>query len=112
MVVRYEKMSKSRGNVVSPDDVVFGVHKLAEGWMFFDEHDWFVPANDVRRKSFDGHEYMRTSTRAPVFLWHRRSIARFWIPEDNGPTGEIRQMRIRSIVCGDGEQVVHERPFD
>jgi hypothetical protein len=71
---RHEKMSKSRGNVVSPDEVVFGVYELCPGYEFRDPAGRLV---DYRQKgvwrSPDGY---RTATRfgaAPVFLHCRNN---------------------------------------
>lgn len=109
--VKWEKMSKSRGNVVSPDDVVHKCYFVEDGYQFFDTNHWFVHIDDVRRVSFHPPRgYMRIGTKEPVYLWPMDCIARFWtwVPKDNNPDREIVRMRIRSVFCGEGELVVHQ----
>lgn len=71
--VRWEKMSKARGNVVTPDEVIFGVAELAHGYEFRhpegslleDYKKWGVWRNNLHDSMF----YTSTRTgKSPVFL--------------------------------------------
>ena len=65
-----EKMSKSRGNVISPEEIVYGVYAISEGFGFLDDLGQLV---DFRKfgvwRDSDGHFYTsrRTGMRR-VFL--------------------------------------------
>ena len=67
-----EKMSKSRGNVVRPDEVVYGVAELSGKYEFRDE--WNDVIDDYKklgvwRSQEDGFYYTATRfDRRPVFL--------------------------------------------
>ena len=66
----WEKMSKSRGNVISVDDVVYGVYRVAPGYEFRDLHGLVI--NPIQRVRQDGpdyrYRYMDHLGGAPVFL--------------------------------------------
>jgi hypothetical protein len=70
-MVKYEKMSKSRGNVVLPEEVVYGVLDLDPGYEFRDKYgnivDW--RHNVWRDKGKSGYFFTATRLgRQPVFL--------------------------------------------
>jgi valyl-tRNA synthetase len=70
-MAKYEKMSKSRGNVVLPEEVIYGVIELDPGCEFRDKYgntvDW---QNNVwRDKGKSGFFFTATRFgRQPVFL--------------------------------------------
>ncbi len=64
------KMSKSRGNVISPDEVIRGVAELSDDYEFRDLDDELIDWK-LKRVWFDHNVGYRTSTkygRQPVFL--------------------------------------------
>lgn len=65
-------MSKSRGNVVLPEEVVFGVYELADGYEFRDATGEVVDWREKgiwRDKLKTGNFFMATRwNRQPVFL--------------------------------------------
>ena len=68
--VKRVKMSKSRGNVISPDEVVYGVYTLAPGYEFRDLEGQLVDWEKERVWFMSGRGYL-TSTkygRRPVFM--------------------------------------------
>ena len=72
VVSKREKMSKSRNNVITPDEVIYGVVTLAPGFEFrdklgnvFDYAKWRI----WRDKGHDSFYYTSTQTgKIPVFL--------------------------------------------
>ena len=70
-MIKYEKMSKSRGNVVLPEEVVYGVIELCPGYEFRDNCGNIVNwQNNVwRDKSKSGYFFTATRFgRQPIFL--------------------------------------------
>lgn len=73
MGTTYTKMSKSRGNVITPDEVIYGVaYFFEEGYDFRDSWGRVVDYQQMgvwRNKGGDGFYYTSTRTgRQPVFL--------------------------------------------
>ncbi len=70
VVTRREKMSKSRGNVVNPDEVVRGVYRLDPGYEFRDTCGNFVDYKffGVWFKTGVGYHTSRKTGNIPVFL--------------------------------------------
>ena len=73
LMPKYEKMSKSRGNVVLPEEVVYGICDLEKGFEFRDIFgqvvDWKV-FGVWRDKLKTGYFFTSTRTgRQPVFLY-------------------------------------------
>lgn len=69
--MKLEKMSKSKGNVVEVDEVVYGVASVVEGYEFRDENSELIDAvNRVWRK---GNSYWlcRRYGGRPVFLHYK-----------------------------------------
>ncbi len=67
-----EKMSKSRNNVVTPDEVIYGVYELSRGFEFR-TIDGVIHCHRTfgiwQNKGGDGYYYTSTrSGRIPVFL--------------------------------------------
>lgn len=68
----FEKMSKSRGNVVTPDEVIYGVRDLADGFVFCDDEGRIVDWKAMgvwRDRAGDSLYYTSTRTgKLPVWL--------------------------------------------
>lgn len=69
VVTKRYKMSKSRGNVISPDDVILGVYRLDPDHEFRDFWGHVIPTNDVRRVEYGWVDFIQISTRQPVLCF-------------------------------------------
>ena len=67
---QYTKMSKSRGNVVAPDEVVYGVYRLDDGYEFRDLFGKIVDWREIGiwRQRGQGYRTTRKFGSHPVFL--------------------------------------------
>jgi len=67
--MKYEKMSKSRGNVVLPEEVVHGVFELPSGYEFRDSENQIVDWKTLGVwRSEEGYRTATRNGRQPVFL--------------------------------------------
>jgi len=99
--VKWEKMSKSRGNVIRPEEVVYCVYELDNGYEFrnWDGEviDW--KAWGVWRDALNTNDYFTSSKKGkwPVFLCQRDNFDEEGLP-------------IPCILLRDGkEHVQHEK---
>jgi hypothetical protein len=72
-MAKWEKMSKSRGNVITPDEIVYGVYEVNPGYEFRDESGKVI--EDFRelgiwRDRPNGGDFFTSSRfgKRPVFL--------------------------------------------
>jgi hypothetical protein len=71
IIMPLEKMSKSRGNVVTPEEVVYGVRELKEGYEFRSTTGELVDYEEINIYQNPEDHYFYTTTRfgkQPVFL--------------------------------------------
>lgn len=69
VTAKRHKMGKSRGNGISPDDIVHKVYRLEPNYEFRDFWGNVIPTDDVRRVEPGWCDFIQISTRQPILCF-------------------------------------------